>query len=87
MNPILLGDEIAAGLKDLVATSFTSSSPAFADMIERFLARPRTLVQGPWLSVELPFRPGPADERLGIAPISTSAGPSTGLPIPAPARP
>jgi DEAD/DEAH box helicase domain-containing protein len=73
MNPILLGDEVAQGLRDLVRTSFSSSSPVFSDMIERFLDQPRSLLQGPWISVELPFRPGPSDEAFPEIPLGYRA--------------
>jgi DEAD/DEAH box helicase domain-containing protein len=56
MNPILLGRQVRDGLKDLVRSSFESSSPAFDGVIEDFVAREKSFVQGPFVSVDLPFR-------------------------------
>ena len=61
MNPILLGDDLTDGLRDLVRASFDISSPAFAGMIDRFLEEPRNFIQGPWISVDMPFRPAAAN--------------------------
>ncbi len=57
MNPILLGKQVVEGLKDLVRSSFETTSPAFEGMIETFLATEGNFLKGPWLSVDLPFRP------------------------------
>lgn len=56
MNPILLGKQIEDGLKDLVRSSFETTSPAFDGMIETFLDTPGNFIKGPWLSVDMPFR-------------------------------
>lgn len=56
MNPILLGRQTVEGLKDLVRSSFDIASPAFDGMIERFLEEPRNFIQGPWVSIAMPFR-------------------------------
>lgn len=61
MNPILLGEEVADGLKDLVKSSFETTSPAYRGMIDSFLADERNLLKGPWISVDLPFRPAASD--------------------------
>jgi DEAD/DEAH box helicase domain-containing protein len=57
MNPILLGKQVEDGLKDLVRSSFETTSPAFGGMIDTFLATEGNFLKGPWLSVDLPFRP------------------------------
>ena len=57
MNPILLGKQVEDGLRDLVRSSFETTSSAFAGMIERFLETEGNFLKGPWLSVDLPFRP------------------------------
>ncbi|MBI1252956.1 MAG: DEAD/DEAH box helicase [Hyphomonas sp.] len=56
MNPTLLGKQVEHGLKDLIRSSFETSSPAFEGMIETFLDTPGNFLKGPWLSVDLPFR-------------------------------
>lgn len=56
MNPILLGRQVRDGLRDLVASSFDTSSPAFEGTVDRFLERPENFIKGPWLSVYMPFR-------------------------------
>ena len=56
MNPILLGRQVATGLKDLVRSTLNTTSPAFDETVERFLAEPRNFLQGPWISVAMPFR-------------------------------
>ncbi|MEO1149561.1 MAG: DEAD/DEAH box helicase [Pseudomonadota bacterium] len=56
MNPILLGKQVEDGLKDLVRSSFETTSSAFDGMIETFLDTPGNFIKGPWLSVDMPFR-------------------------------
>lgn len=56
MNPILLGKQVEEGLRDLIRSSFETTSPAFEGMIEAFLDTPGNFLKGPWLSVDLPFR-------------------------------
>lgn len=63
MNPILLGKEVAEGLKDLVRSSFETTSPAYEGMVERFLAEERNLIKGPWIAVDLPFRPAESNRE------------------------
>jgi DEAD/DEAH box helicase domain-containing protein len=74
MNPILLGRQVRDGLRDLVASSFDTSSTAFEGTVARFLSRPENFIKGPWLSVYMPFRPAVsaeepfADVPLGFRP-------------------
>jgi DEAD/DEAH box helicase domain-containing protein len=56
MNPILLGKQVEDGLKDLVLSSFETSSPAYAGMIDSFLEADGNFLKGPWITVDLPFR-------------------------------
>ena len=56
MNPILLGRQVEQGLKDLVRSTLNLTSPAFDGMVERFLTEPKNFVQGPWVSLSMPFR-------------------------------
>jgi len=55
MNPILLGRQVAESLKDLVRSSLSTTSPMFDGMVETFLDRPKNYLQGPWVSVDMPF--------------------------------
>ena len=55
MNPILLGKQVRGCLTDLIRDNFEISSPAFAGMIDRFLSEPKNYLQGPWVTVALPF--------------------------------
>ena len=61
MNPILLGLEVAQGLKDLVRDTLNTTSPVFEGMVERFLAEPKNYLKGPWISVAMPFQQGRGD--------------------------
>lgn len=61
MNPILLGKQVEDGLRDLVRSSFETTSVAFSGMIERFLGTDGNFLKGPWLSVDLPFRPADSE--------------------------
>lgn len=56
MNPILLGKQVEDGLRDLIRSSFETTSTAFEGMIGTFLDTPGNFLKGPWLSVDLPFR-------------------------------
>ncbi len=63
MNPILLGKQVEDGLKDLVRSNFETTSPAFEGMIEEFLEKPENFIKGPWLSLDMPFRPASSDSE------------------------
>ena len=56
MNPIFLGRDVQESLRELVHTTINSSSAAFDGMIERFLSEQSNFIQGPWISVDMPFR-------------------------------
>lgn len=56
MNPLVLGRQVERGLRDLVRSTLNTTSPAFDGMVDRFLAEPRNFLQGPWISVAMPFR-------------------------------
>ncbi len=56
MNPILLARHVQDSLRELVHTTLNSSSPAFAGMVDRFMAEPGNFLKGPWISVGMPFR-------------------------------
>ena len=56
MNPLILGRQVERGLRDLVRSTLNTTSPAFEGMVDRFLAEPHNFLQGPWISVAMPFR-------------------------------
>lgn len=55
MNPVLLGRQVSESLRDLVRASFPMSSRPFVGAVDRFLEEPRNFLQGPWISVDMPF--------------------------------
>jgi DEAD/DEAH box helicase domain-containing protein len=56
MNPVLLGRQVEASLKDLLRATLNTTSPAFEGTVERFLSEPANYIKGPWISVAMPFR-------------------------------
>ena len=58
MIPSVLAQQVRQGVEDFLRTTFPTSTPYFAGMMERFLARDHELFQGPYLSLRLPFRFG-----------------------------
>ena len=58
MIPSVLAQQVRQGVEDFLRTTFPTSTPYFAGMMERFLARDHELFQGPYLSLRLPFRLG-----------------------------
>lgn len=56
MNPILLARHVQDSLRELVHTTLNSTSPAFGEMVDRFIAQPENFMKGPWVSVDMPFR-------------------------------
>lgn len=56
MNPVLLARHVQESLRELVHTTFNTSSRAFEGMVDRFLDAPGNFIKGPWISVDMPFR-------------------------------
>ena len=56
MLPSVLARQIRVGVEDQLRASFAPSTKSFEHIIERFIAEPDTLLKGPWLSLEMPFR-------------------------------
>jgi len=56
--PAQLSKEITQGLKAFVTTGFSTDTPYFKGMFERFVEEEGALMKGPWLSLGLPFLQG-----------------------------
>lgn len=56
MLPSLLARQVRTSVEDLLRASFVPSTPAFRDVIDRFIEGPGNLVKGPWLGLDMPFR-------------------------------
>ena len=68
MIPSVLAQQVRQGVEDFLRTTFPTSTPYFAGMMDRFLERDHELFQGPYLSLRLPFRLGKGnrDQFAGI---------------------
>jgi DEAD/DEAH box helicase domain-containing protein len=58
MIPSVLAHQVQQGVKDFLRTTFPLSTPYFHQLLERLLERQDGLFKGPYLSINLPFRPG-----------------------------
>ena len=58
MIPSVLAQHIKEGISDFLKTTFPISTPFFHGMLERFLEKEGEVFKGPYLSIQLPFRPG-----------------------------
>ena len=58
MIPSVLSSQLIRGTKDFLNTTFPSSTPAFFEIMERFVNEEGKLFKGPYISVALPFRNG-----------------------------
>lgn len=56
MLPSILARQVRNGVEDQLRATFAPSSPGFNDLIERFVGERDSLVKGPWLSLDMPFR-------------------------------
>jgi len=63
MIPSVLASQLIKGTKDYLNTTFPSSTPAFFEMIDRFVNEDGKLFKGPYISVALPFRKGDESAR------------------------
>ncbi|NCC83329.1 MAG: DEAD/DEAH box helicase [Clostridia bacterium] len=57
MLPSILASQIERGVKDFLRTTFSSSTPFFAHLLDDFLAN-EAVFRGPFVSMALPFRQG-----------------------------
>jgi len=62
MIPSVLASQLMKGTKDFLSTTFPSSTPAFFEMMDKFVNKEGKLFKGPYLSVALPFKKG--DESI-----------------------
>ncbi len=56
MLPSILARQVRNGVEDQLRATFAPSSPGFNHLIERFVGERDSLVKGPWLSLDMPFR-------------------------------
>ena len=70
MIPSVLASQLIKGTKDFLNTTFPSSTPAFFEMIDKFVSEEGKLFKGPYISVALPFRKG--DESTNYFPDTLS---------------
>ena len=56
MLPSILAREVQTSLRDQLRASFSPTTKSFDRLIDDFVEAPDTLIKGPWLSLELPFR-------------------------------
>jgi DEAD/DEAH box helicase domain-containing protein len=54
------------GVADFLRTAFPSTTPGFIGLLERFLEQRDNIFKGPYLTVPLPFSPGPEAEQAGV---------------------
>lgn len=64
MLPSLLARDVRTEVEDMVRDLLRSSSPTFSQMGERFIAEEGSLFKGPWLSIDMPFRPATASGQF-----------------------
>ena len=63
MIPSVLASQLIKGTKDYLNTTFPSSTPAFFEMMDKFVSEEGKLFKGPYISVALPFRKGDESAR------------------------
>ena len=63
MQPLIVAQQVTQGVSDFLRTAFSSTTPGFIGLLDRFLAERDNLFKGPYLSIPLPFREGAVRER------------------------
>ena len=58
MIPSLLSSEVGRSAVAQVRAALSPSDRIFNDIVDRFVAREQAFLQGPWLSIDMPFREG-----------------------------
>lgn len=56
MQPLIVAEQVRQGVADFLATTFPATTPGFETLMADFLATPGKLAQGPYVSIDLPFR-------------------------------
>ena len=64
MLPSILAREVRTSLRDQLRASFGPTTKSFDRLIEDFVKAPDTLIKGPWLTLELPFRRTKSDAEF-----------------------
>lgn len=59
MQPLIVAQQVTQGVADFLRTAFPSTTPGFIGLLERFLEQRDNIFKGPYLTVPLPFSPGP----------------------------
>ncbi len=62
MIPSVLSSQLITGVQEFLTTSFPSSTPAFFEMMKKFVNDEGRLYKGPFVSVALPFRRGESNQ-------------------------
>ena len=56
MLPSILARQVRNGVEDQLRATFAPSTQGFHSLIERFIDERESLIKGPWLSLDMPFR-------------------------------
>jgi DEAD/DEAH box helicase domain-containing protein len=56
MLPSILSRQVRVGVEDQLRASFAPSTKGFDQIIDSFIKEPDSLIKGPWLTLEMPFR-------------------------------
>lgn len=56
MQPLIAAEQVRQGVADFLATTFSATTSGFEILMADFLATPGKLAQGPYVSIDLPFR-------------------------------
>ena len=63
MQPLIVAQQVTQGVADFLRTAFPSTTPGFIGLLERFLEQRDNIFKGPYLTVPLPFSPGPRQSK------------------------
>lgn len=63
MQPLIVAQQVTQGVADFLRTAFPSTTPGFIGLLERFLEQRYNIFKGPYLTVPLPFSPGPRQSK------------------------
>ena len=63
MQPLIVAQQVTQGVADFLRTAFPSTTPGFIGLLERFLEQRDNIFKGPYLTVPLPFSPGPKQSK------------------------
>lgn len=63
MQPLIAAQQVTQGVAAFLRTAFPSTTPGFIGLLERFLEQRDKIFKGPYLTVRLPFSPGPRQNK------------------------